>query len=94
MDNTEITLEKHSGGTVWRRCVCDCGNVVYKKNLTTGEIQFLSKKGPKYVEQIPVNNVAQNGFPCEVCGMKHYVIHVAEGVSVSDEHFIHNDVAK
>ena len=80
----EDIYEKKGDGSVWRKATCDCGNVIYKKNLTTGTIQFLSvRKTPKNVRQIPVNNVCQNEVFCENCGAGHIVIEVEESINLS-----------
>ncbi len=34
----------HGDGSVWRTAVCSCGVTIYKKNITSNEIEFLIKR--------------------------------------------------
>jgi Uncharacterized protein conserved in bacteria len=75
--NPTVKHIKKTDGTVWRDGVCECGNKVYKKNLTTGEIEFLIKRDRPgfYEHQVikPLNNPSANEFTCSKCGLKHIV---------------------
>lgn len=95
MDKTENLHEKHPDGSVWRRFICDCGKVVYKKNLTTGTLQFISgSRKPKDIKQLHNGGVAQNKIFCEFCGMGHIVVDVVENIGLSEDYTVNKEVAK
>ncbi len=78
----------HNDGSVWRACVCDCGTVIYKKNLTTGEIEILIKRdrpGFYLTQKIkPLGNPSSNEFICPKCGLGHIVVDIKEQLSTKD----------
>lgn len=94
MGEAQNIMEHNRDGSVSRRFVCECGNSVYKKNLTTGAIEFLARQGSNKITPIPLDNVSQVEIMCPVCKTGHLLVDVKEGVGISEEHFIHTDVAK
>ncbi len=81
-------------GSVWRRGKCTCGNTLYKKNLTTGTLEFLSaRRSPFSLDQVPVDGVTQFSITCDQCQQKHHVIGVQEGINMNDlsTHELAND---
>jgi hypothetical protein len=94
MGEAQNIMEHNRDGSVSRRFVCECGNSVYKKNLTTGAIEFLARQGANKITPIPLDNVSQVEIMCPACKTGHLLVDVKEGVGISEEHFIHTDVAK
>ena len=88
-------IEKHPDGSTTRRFVCQCGNSVYRKNLATDVIEFISRKGtPKNIRPLQTDNVSKIEIFCEACGNSHLVFGIHEGTTISDDHFIHTPIAK
>ncbi len=94
MGEAQNIMEHNRDGSVSRRFVCECGNSVYKKNLTTGAMEFLARRESHSITLLPVDNVSQAEIICPSCKASHLVVDVKEGIGVSEEHFIHTDVAK
>ena len=94
MVDTQNVFENHKDGSMYRRLICECGNSVYKKNLKTGVIEFLARKGGKQIKPLPLNGVAQTEVFCEKCEKGHIIVDVQEGLNALDEHSLHSDVAK
>lgn len=94
MSDARIIIENHRDGSLYRRLICECGHSVYKKNLKTGVIEFLARKGGKQIKPLPLNGVAQTEVFCELCGKGHLVLDVQEGLTGSDDYSIHTDIAK
>jgi hypothetical protein len=69
----------HKDGTVWRRFICSCGKVIYKKNLTTGEY-ILQDKNYKS-KLLPCKTHGEYMFQCD-CGTDHLVMNIKEGISI------------
>lgn len=94
MAETTNVFEGHEQGNLYRRLICECGNSVYKKNLKTGVIEFLARKGGKQIKPIPLGGVAQTEVFCEKCGRGHIVVDVQEGSGIEDDLTLHTDIAK
>lgn len=94
MANAQNLLETHRDGTMYKRLICECGNSLYKKNIKTGVIEFLARKGGKQIKPLPLNGVSQTEIFCERCGKGHLLVDVQEGMRASDDHSIHTDIAK
>jgi hypothetical protein len=88
MDKPLIKLIKHGDGAVWRTSRCECGTVIYKKNLTTNEIHILGKRiSALYQETVfePLSNPSGDKLTCPNCGKKHIVGDIKEVLWISDD---------
>lgn len=82
MQEAQHITKHEDDGSVSRRFVCQCGHSVYKKNLTTDTISFLSRGAE--IQITPVGDVTQNIIRCERCKAEHIVVGVAEGIGAVD----------
>ena len=73
----KVELIVNGDGSVWRTAFCDCGKVIYKKNLTNDKIQLLvGGKTPfnKYSNISVPSNPSQLKLECPYCNMEHIVV--------------------
>lgn len=89
MSDFILETEEHSDGSMHRRFICSCGNVVYKKNLTTGEYTLLDKNYKSKL--LPCGNQGEYTFLCD-CGLEHIVRNIKEGTGIVDKFRIANEI--
>jgi hypothetical protein len=78
--------EHKSDGSVWRRGKCQCGNTIYRKNMDSGALEFLSvRHKPFEITPVAVDGMSQFTVTCDQCSGEHIVVGVFEGVKVADE---------
>lgn len=84
----EPQLIVRGDGTVWRTAVCSCGATMYKKNLTTNEIEFLVKRDHQgfYLSQLiaPLNELSVIKITCPNCKANHIIGHVSENIQMTE----------
>ena len=84
----EPQLIVHGDGSVWRTAICSCGTTIYKKNLTSNEIEFLVKRDRQgfYLNQVvyPLGNPSVIKIICPNCKSGHIVCHISENITVGE----------
>lgn len=83
MQQAQHITKHEADGTVSRRFLCQCGNSIYKKNLTTGTISFLARGAE--IQITPIGDVTQNIIRCDGCKAEHIVVGIVEGSGVVDK---------
>ena len=87
-DSQIPVLVVHDDGSVHRRAICQCGRVIYKKNVTTGEC-ILQDKNYKS-KLFPCGNQGEYTFECD-CGIGHIVRDIKERTEVVDKVSVETD---
>jgi len=81
-------LKKKDDGTVSRKGVCDCGNILYEKNLTNNSYQFLSLQYGKDIRnsiRTPKDGNNYSEITCGKCGLIHKVLGFFENVAIEED---------
>lgn len=81
MEKHRLETYKHGDGSVHRRFICTCGNVVYKKDLKTGEYTLQDKNYKSKL--LPGKENGEYVYQCD-CGLDHIVMNIKEEVEVGD----------
>ena len=78
---------------VFRDGICDCGTVLYVKNVTDNKIDFLAKEKLKGLHHSvderhqliePEGILTVLGVTCPDCGMRHKIAAIDGGTTIDD----------
>ena len=80
-------LIRGSDGRVTRLFRCECGTPVYKKDLTNGTYEFLTKQDRGQTRML----IVKTGDRCDIkcpnpqCSLTHIILDYREGISTVDD---------
>jgi hypothetical protein len=76
--DTDQHFIEFRGVTPWRGFRCECGHVLYKKELPTSKYEILTGyekgKGHKYTSFTPMRGTKSMNIECSFCSANHVVM--------------------
>lgn len=70
---------KHSDGSLWSINYCECGKILYKKNLKTNQIQIVTGGNSQSLRYSYIgmpNNPSQFNYTCSDCNRGSLIVAV------------------
>ena len=85
-ENCVQLIIKHNDGRVMRLFRCECGTPVYKKDLTNGTYEFMTRqdRGMDRVVVVEAGNKCKISCPNPKCELSHIVLDIRERMYVTE----------